>query len=579
MVRYFQAVASDFDGTLTLNGGRPSQEVIDALAKLRQQGLRVILVTGRILAELEEVFADVHEHVDAIIAENGCVLYAGGGARMLAAPVPESLDQALRSRGVNFRRGEVILAGSSRDRAEIAEEIHRQELDCQLVFNRSELMVLPAGATKGTGLFDSLGDLGISRHSVIGVGDAENDYTLLDVCEVGVAAHGAVDGLREIADVVLARPGGEGIVELLERVCSSSPEALWSRRWQVSIGSTPEGAVVSVPGSQTSVVICGNSGAGKSYTAGLLAERLMAQGYCTLVIDPEGDHSGLGRLRGVIVIDAKDRLPSPARLVQQFLRRYTSVVLDLSLVPSGRRQVYLAELAREVAIARSECGLPHWILADEAQDSAGRFLESGSGVSWWGNCLVSYRPELLDCERLAGTDSVILLASEEEEPDTAGVDLLCKVSGADEVEVRSLLATLHRGQAVLAGREGPSSLRAFTVGSRMTEHRRHLVKYASARMDAHLSFHFRDLEDRQVAVAGNMTELLAVLQGCEDGVLLHHAPGLDLSRWVREVISDRQLAERLEEVERKLTAGSVTVGQARTAMVRMVRDAYLPAKG
>lgn len=49
----FRAVAVDFDGTLTL-GGRPSAGVLDAIADARRRGVRVLLVTGRILTELRE---------------------------------------------------------------------------------------------------------------------------------------------------------------------------------------------------------------------------------------------------------------------------------------------------------------------------------------------------------------------------------------------------------------------------------------------------------------------------------------------------------------------------------------------
>ena len=41
----FRAVAVDFDGTLTV-GGRPSAQVLDAIACARRRGVRVVLVTG-----------------------------------------------------------------------------------------------------------------------------------------------------------------------------------------------------------------------------------------------------------------------------------------------------------------------------------------------------------------------------------------------------------------------------------------------------------------------------------------------------------------------------------------------------
>ena len=39
--------------------------------------------------------------------------------------------------------------------------------------------------------------------------------------------------------------------------------------------------------------VTGTPQRGKSYVAGLIAERLIGLGYCVVVIDPEGDHVGL----------------------------------------------------------------------------------------------------------------------------------------------------------------------------------------------------------------------------------------------------------------------------------------------
>ena len=66
MTRYFQALAVDFDGTLTRTGGRPAPDVLDALRRFRDDGRRVLLVTGRILAELRADFPDVEDSASTI---------------------------------------------------------------------------------------------------------------------------------------------------------------------------------------------------------------------------------------------------------------------------------------------------------------------------------------------------------------------------------------------------------------------------------------------------------------------------------------------------------------------------------
>ena len=72
-VGYFRAVALDYDGTLA-----DGVVALAALAEARAQGGRVILVTGRIMSELRDVFPEVDEHVDAVVAENGALLVTHG---------------------------------------------------------------------------------------------------------------------------------------------------------------------------------------------------------------------------------------------------------------------------------------------------------------------------------------------------------------------------------------------------------------------------------------------------------------------------------------------------------------------
>ncbi|MGH4011873.1 MAG: hypothetical protein ACRDTH_27545 [Pseudonocardiaceae bacterium] len=46
----------------------------------------------------------------------------------------------------------------------------------------------------------------------------------------------------------------------------------------------------------------GDSGTGKLYVTGLLAEQMINLGYSVLLIDPEGDHTGLGSLPNTLLV-------------------------------------------------------------------------------------------------------------------------------------------------------------------------------------------------------------------------------------------------------------------------------------
>lgn len=67
---YFHALATDYDGTLA-HYGAVDASTIQALHRIRETGRRVVLVTGREMAELRHVMPELCLF-DRIVAENGC---------------------------------------------------------------------------------------------------------------------------------------------------------------------------------------------------------------------------------------------------------------------------------------------------------------------------------------------------------------------------------------------------------------------------------------------------------------------------------------------------------------------------
>src|ERR1700677_4174036 len=85
----FCALASDYDGTLARDG-RVDESTLGALRRFKATGKRLILITGRELADLRAVF-DCMDDFDAVVVENGAVMYlpATQEERPLAPPPPE----------------------------------------------------------------------------------------------------------------------------------------------------------------------------------------------------------------------------------------------------------------------------------------------------------------------------------------------------------------------------------------------------------------------------------------------------------------------------------------------------------
>ena len=530
----------------------------------------MILVTGRIMDELRAVFPDIEDHVDAVVAENGAVVVTPAGVRQVAAPIGRAVSAALTARGVAHRTGQVLVAGAAADEPAALEVIRELGLDCQLVRNRGELMILPAGVTKGTGLLEALGDLGLSHHNTIGVGDAENDHSLLNTCEIGVAVANSVGALRAHADMVLPLPDGPGLAGLLRGPLLTGRAHAHPRRWQITLGTDDTGEAVTLPASQLNVAVCGSTGDGKSYLAGLICEQLIRLGYSLIVFDPEGDYLGLGELRGVLVTGGDDRrLAGPAEVVRVLRDGYAAVVIDLSHLDAAGQTAYAAALTGEVEAHRAATGLPQWVVVDEAHGPVGRAATGRRMLdpAAKGYLLITWQPGELSADALLALDAVIALGS----PDPASplVDLTAAVADMPRAEIARLL-TGPNGRAVLAWRQRPREAVAFTLGPRITPHLRHEHKYGRSGVEPARRFHFRTEPDTPTgAIAANLAELQAELASCDGGVLRHHCPGHDFSRWVDGVFRDKTLAADLGTAEAAIAA------QSHAAVVEQVRLALI----
>lgn len=576
----FRAVAIDYDGTLS-EGRRPGEDVLAAVAQARRRGLVIALVTGRILAELRSDFPDLAGRFDVVVAENGAILWRNGLWRALASPVAFELDEELAARGVRFRRGQVLLACEGAQEEEVLQAVRRLGLEYQLVRNRDALMVLPSGVNKGFGVTEALADLGISPHSTIAIGDAENDHSLLETCEIGVAVENAVGSLRARADVVLTQSDGKGVSELLGGPIPSGERRLEPARWQVELGRFEDGAPARISASRINVLIAGGSRSGKSYLAGLLAERLITLRYSVGLVDPEGDYLTIDHLHGVLRLGEREERaeagPVPPRVFHQ--EPYGGVVVDLSLLAPDRRSLELCAVVRQLLEERAETGVPHWILVDEAHllFTPGGAPRVEIDPSERGLCLVTYQPQDLEPALRDSVDVVLALPFGHR---PLGAHERALATALSELAGRDVLPALQRsalGQALLFRPGAASEPRLFTVGPRSSTHVRHWHKYAQATLPSTAHFVFRTREGPTGNVAVNLEEFHRLLAVGPREVLQHHAATQDFSRWVGEVLRDVVLAETLAELEAALIAAGSAAGieETRAEMLASIEGRYV----
>ncbi len=213
----WRLLATDFDGTLATEGVVAAEAKI-ALAAVRGAGVRVVLVTGRELADFAMLDIPL-SNFDLVVAENGAVLHdpKTGEGRGLCSPPPERFIAELARLGVTpLAAGASIVATREPYEHVVFEVIKKMGLELQVIFNKGAVMILPPGVNKATGLRAALEHLSIDPSDAVAAGDAENDHALLEMCGLAVAVANAIPSLKERAHWITARPDGAGMAELMD---------------------------------------------------------------------------------------------------------------------------------------------------------------------------------------------------------------------------------------------------------------------------------------------------------------------------------------------------------------------------
>jgi HAD superfamily hydrolase (TIGR01484 family) len=224
-MRYL-ALATDYDGTLA-HGGQVDEPTLAALRRFQDSGRKLLLVTGRQLEELEQVFAQLALFA-WVVAENGALLYqpASRQITLLTERPPERFIETLKARGVRpLSVGHGIVATWEPNEITVLKVIRELGLEYQVIFNKGAVMVLPTGVNKASGLAVALKRLALSPRQVVGVGDAENDQAFLKLCGWSAAVSNALPSVKEIADFVTRGDHGAGVAEVIEAVLAKEGAA------------------------------------------------------------------------------------------------------------------------------------------------------------------------------------------------------------------------------------------------------------------------------------------------------------------------------------------------------------------
>ncbi|MFZ5783750.1 MAG: HAD-IIB family hydrolase [Pseudomonadota bacterium] len=537
---FFLALAADYDGTLAHHGSL-AEETILALRRLKQSGRRLLMVTGRELADLEHACPHLGLF-DRIVAENGGVIHdpATGAVRTLGTPPPAEFVAKLVERKVEpISVGHCIVATWEPHQAAVLETIQSLGLELNIVFNKGAVMVLPAGVTKASGLAAALAELGLSAHNVVGVGDAENDHAFLHACGCAAAVANALPTIKAEAQVRLSADHGAGVVELVQRLETDDRGLVSAAKLGLAIGSDRRGRTVHVMPHQN-VLVVGESACGKTRFAKMLTERMAERGFEFCVFDPEGDYHGLEHSFGVL---EQAPTPHPQDVLKLLRETGVNVVLDAVSLDLAARRRLISDLLVPVSRLHAETGRPHWFILDEAH----QVLPSGQPGPelpdvFPAAVFVTVAPQAMSDGALQRIDTVIAFPS-------TGADALACLAETIGFSVPPAGTRLKDDEVLVWFRHQDPPALVVRVEQPHQAHRRHTGKYAVGDVGEQRSFHFRERDDSVRLHARNLHEFVQHSRLLDDAAWDRHLRRNDYSAWFRDVIRDNELAQAAKAVE------------------------------
>jgi hydroxymethylpyrimidine pyrophosphatase-like HAD family hydrolase len=568
-MRYL-AFASSFDETIA-SDGRVPPATLAALRRLVASGRQLVLLSRRTVDQLAA--AVPHDLFACVVAEYGGVLWwpATEVTRPLARRLGHPLVRELADRGVEpLSAGEVALATDAAHEGVVRQVVEAQGLDMTVVSDKDMVLAVPAGVDKATGLAAALGELGLSFHNVVGIGDADSDLAFLRRCECAVAVANAPPAVRDRCDLVVEGDDGQAVVTLIDRLVGGDLADAEPRldRHRLLLGNGQEGAVA-VQSYGANVLLAGSSGTGKSRLAAGLLERLTERDYQFCVLDPEGDHAGL---EGAVTLGDRSQAPSVERIITELEVPGRRVVVNLLAIRLEQLPGFLKDLLGPLQELRSGTGRPHMLMLDEAHHFLPLPGHHGAFVlpRWVdGLIMATVNPEHVSPTALSLANSVVVFGEGADGTLRRYCEAIGEASPLDDP------VDLEPGQALAWTRAGDHKPVVFEIAAGTSQRRPHLRRWAESELSEEKRFWFRGPQERLRLGAPTLAMFVHIGEGVDADTWLHHLERGDYSAWMRDGIRDETLASQVATIEREAAGYDDPVQDSRRRIFAAIRERYL----
>lgn len=563
----YVCLACDFDGTLASDGVVPD-DVVQALTRVTASGRSLILITGRRLEDLFRVFNHV-DLFDYVVCENGGLLYKPSTkvARTLAEPPSKKFIDTLHDHAITPEIGKVIVATWHPNESKVLDIVQELGLDMHISFNKGAVMILPPGVNKGSGLEAALSEMGLSAHNVVGIGDAENDLSMLAVSECSIAVGNALPSIKDYADITVKQDHGKGVVELIDRLLDNDLKdcAQQLKRHNLLLGHDSNRAPISYPPHDFRILIAGPSQSGKSTATMSVLKQFASAGYQYCVIDPEGEYGCAPR---AVTIGNEHYVPEVDDVVRVLANPDDNAVVNLLGVPLNERAGFLARIFAAVQNMRRMNGRPHWLVIDEAHHMLHPYWDQTFEPVWHepgAVVTVTVDPCEISKTVLESMDLVIAIGKDPEHT-------LRTFAGIVEQPFPEIDAvSLGWGETLAWFRHEFGAPCKVAMVSSPLEQQRHLRKYADGNLGAQRSFYFTGPAGRLNIRCQNLIFFMQVGEGVDEETWLYHLHRGDYSSWFRHVIGDEALARDTEKLEQN---HELSVKESRSSIKRLIERRY-----